>query len=1409
MISLVKFFPVVDKNPTRHYDIDIPSRIVPTIASTMHADVPPHSEISQQYSALMVDSLTYMGNFSSDRLTITYATAPLVFYYNLPEVPKNMEIVLSLNDIKDIFIGELKYWSDNRIRHKNPELPQIQQPISLIIRDDNCRANLALSAFLSNYSDNWKETYGTVTSLRNFKAPCNTTLYRTVTPSGVFSLLNSIPYSMTYHLATVPPFPKISIHMYDGKVANPAEFNCKRGTSRPYPLVSNFHVIIKKDLAMVPYNISLRPKDSLQRLSPACILQVEIYRYLNWLTDSIYAELILASFGLCQANRSSHNMREMTCLNRQNSSVQTMTLYSEEVYSDDADGTIMKYIIISVCATAIILLVVSLVLFRYFWSGRHPLPVYCIEQLEFPKDSTANQAYSNSYRAKNTAFLKFVLGGIQARGSENSYAISKNFRKNAVDTWIYADTILSTAPVQRIFKNKDVLLRPLNFQSSHKFSERERDKLQKYTEVDHENVVHFYGLAKSSAQKFQMARKARHKESMIPQGYLKSDFILPWIYYSILEPCIHGSLFELLHSGQYEISHSMRLTIASDIASGMAYLHDQKIIHGSLSSLTCLLNSRWVVKITRWQKAREILRSVDVGHKSNAKGAGQRHIQVTVNPEYLRLLWKSPAQLRGFIAAQESTKRFKDHRADRVRTMEHTFTKRVLAGSRKDQILDNRETVVEKTLELENNSMAGDVYSFGVILTEIGNLEVPFQSALTMYQSERQLAEAICSKVHLLSIPITMHPKVREITEFCIDHSEEERPSFRDILKTLAGLLPKGRSVAHYMLRAAAARINDLKSTRVNREHEINLLKSQLYSRLDRLFSPIYSRQIIHGSVPLSITTPSAQNALLAVVTLDSTFLQSAADGDENAVLCEMQRLKQISEKHADNETIRCLAAPGGFENDGVCFVAMNYGGNFEVNSKEDRELILRLLRVLYQVEGEFGAANEFSHVSLSNFCAVVHRSTAMWGPLGVYFPWQSVYGKALEDVFELKRFAKPMEVLVTAEVTRDIEGILCDFEDYILADTYHVQLALKKWKSMLSDEKKATGLHWLCSSKLTIAPYLLDRTKPAEEILANLTPEDADRLEYIKAEHSKLVSRGKKAPLNLKPSEYLDLLCCPSLSARDRYYSFRYKVSMMKESKKLKQAAKAAHEAASEPTQKNQILRMIRDGPIKEHRDDWVVAELRTAEDSAQTIVFDCSHEEEMRISDQKNLARQLAMAFAHNRTLRPFPFHFMFTSMVPGTNQYKFFEDAFGVNYTGSKYASLEECPFTVKSGHFSEVIKDRRLIYLSPNAPRAFENGEFDHDAVYVVGGIVDKAIRRPVTHAKARRAGWECMRLPLERYVNWRSGSKTLTLVAIHAILATAKATNGDWKAALEQNIPSRCLRDHDSVQREINRLFRNI
>lgn len=346
----------------------------------------------------------------------------------------------------------------------------------------------------------------------------------------------------------------------------------------------------------------------------------------------------------------------------------------------------------------------------------------------------------------------------------------------------------------------------------------------------------------------------------------------------------------------------------------------------------------------------------------------------------------------------------------------------------------------------------------------------------------------------------------------------------------------------------------------------------------------------------------------------------------------------------------------------------------------------------------------------------------------------------------------------------------------------------------------------------LPIPSYLLDRTVPSSNILENLLPEDQKRLDLIKTEHNAFVADGKQAPLKLTDDELLELLCCTSVSARRKYYAFRFKVSMMREARAAKQLQRAKESKfEAEYVQKNQILHVIREAPIRAHHDDWLAAEVRNP-DSSQMLLVDCSHEEEMRVADQKNLAKQMALVLAHNRQMRPFPFHLVLTSLIQGTNQYQFFGNEFNARNDPSGPQCLENCLWTIRPEHYLELssfLGDRRVVYLSPNAPRAFEPGEWDHNAAYVVGGIVDKAIRRPVTHARARRSGVECIRLPLERYLHWRAGNKTLTLVAIHGILATAKATNGDWKTALEKNIPARFLRDHDPVQREIDRMLRQV
>lgn len=621
-----------------------------------------------------------------------------------------------------------------------------------------------------------------MTSLRDFNATDDMTLYRTVSSSGEFSLLSSIPYSMAYFLATIPSFPTISFQLSNGNIMNPADYSFEDGNSNQYPFSFNLYAIIKKDLDVEPYNISLRRKDPLQRFSAPCRLQVELYRFLDWLKGSTCAEEVLASFGLRQINdiHPSSNLSEMTCLNKNNLVVSAVQLYSEEMHFeteawDDDDDADREYrdIIFTSCATIVILLVVFIILFRYFRSHNHKFSEYLIDigQMDSPDRSVTLENSPDIYKIKNTAFLEYTLG----TNKEHNGAISKNIKKGSTNAWVYADAILSTAPVNRVFKNVDVLLKPTNIPSIMGFSEKRMVTLQEYTEVDHENVVRFYGMAKCSAEnckhkrnrlahQLKKLRRTQCGGGLKTQGYSESDFVLPWIYYMIVEPCIRGSLFELLHSGQYEISQPMKLTLASDIASGMAYLHSRKIIHGNLSSLTCLLDSRWVIKISRWQHVKELIQTEGIGCKCILKNTSQRHLKVCWHPECLRLVWKSPAQLKSFITTHGCTTLSTDHHADQIRKMEHIFSKKDHTDGRKSRTPDNTEIGVEETFGIEYKSVACDVYSFGVILTEIWNLEVPFHTALTAFEHEYQLAEAICNKVYQLSISINMPSKVNNLS---------------------------------------------------------------------------------------------------------------------------------------------------------------------------------------------------------------------------------------------------------------------------------------------------------------------------------------------------------------------------------------------------------------------------------------------------------------------------------------------------------------------------------------------------------------------------------------------------------------------------------------------------------------------
>uniref|UniRef100_A0A3P8TXF9 Guanylate cyclase n=1 Tax=Amphiprion percula TaxID=161767 RepID=A0A3P8TXF9_AMPPE len=66
----------------------------------------------------------------------------------------------------------------------------------------------------------------------------------------------------------------------------------------------------------------------------------------------------------------------------------------------------------------------------------------------------------------------------------------------------------------------------------------------------------------------------------------------------VTEYCPKGSLNDVLLNEEIPLNWGFRFSFATDIARGMSYLHQHRLCHGRLKSLNCVLDDRWVCKIT-------------------------------------------------------------------------------------------------------------------------------------------------------------------------------------------------------------------------------------------------------------------------------------------------------------------------------------------------------------------------------------------------------------------------------------------------------------------------------------------------------------------------------------------------------------------------------------------------------------------------------------------------------------------------------------------------------------------------------------------------------------------------------------------------------------------------------------------
>lgn len=227
----------------------------------------------------------------------------------------------------------------------------------------------------------------------------------------------------------------------------------------------------------------------------------------------------------------------------------------------------------------------------------------------------------------------------------------------------------------------------------------------------------------------------------------------------------------------------------------------------------------------------------------------------------------------------------------------------------------------------------------------------------------------------------------------------------------------------------------------------------------------------------------------------------------------------------------------------------------------------------------------------------------------------------------------------------------------------------------------------------------------------------------------------------------------------------------------------------------------------------------------SGGALVFDLNYHEHTTDDEAGALCRQLTMSFATNRrAANPFPLLVVGGVGVPES------EDAAAVDSdgdsrgssmeVGSASAAVPLIRMLSKSNWWSSPGVHRTgsatpwvglpgdVVYLTADSPHALEDlpstgtAAATRSTTYVVGGIVDRVEKPGLSYRRAVAAGIQTARLPLERFLQLRSGGKKakaggcrrandITTLAVVQMLLLFRENGGRWGDAISRCPALRC------------------
>lgn len=329
---------------------------------------------------------------------------------------------------------------------------------------------------------------------------------------------------------------------------------------------------------------------------------------------------------------------------------------------------------------------------------------------------------------------------------------------------------------------------------------------------------------------------------------------------------------------------------------------------------------------------------------------------------------------------------------------------------------------------------------------------------------------------------------------------------------------------------------------------------------------------------------------------------------------------------------------------------------------------------------------------------------------------------------------------------------------------------------------------------------------KPSKKFEKGLPKELKSAYEKTLKEFEIFVYMGKYVPSKMTDEAWNQSLKCKSLNDRLGYWEYLAVTDRRQQRKdKINTSKQENYKKILEEQQKiyenggmgyGPEMYQIMSNPMRNQKrvNNIEAAKVLAAMSTdSPRIALDLQYVQEMNRREQSELGNQMQYVISENFTAR-YPLVVDFVNSPPKEFLNEWLAKSVGY-YTGS-YTNQTILPdFSTKG--IKEFYGDPEdTIYISPNA-RDVLDGPLVAD---VIGVCVTMGRKREALSA-ARRAKIRAYRLPIHRYVKWKSGPQVLPFPNLINIFREVYSNGGDWSTALHNNISKRHLIGSDEDEQK--------